>query len=191
VPLLDKESNATSKLNFGDAAVVSGDGVVSTPIVRKDQIFYSLTLQAFSVGNKRVEFVGDGGGEGNIIIDSGTTLTLLPADDYNNLESVVVNLVKLERVDDPNKQFSLCYSLTSNEYDFPKMTLHFKGADVELHSISTFVPIADGVVCFAFQACPDSQLGSIFGNLAQQNLLVGYDLQKETLSFKPTDCAKV
>jgi len=195
-PLLNKESNATSKLSFGDAAVVSGDSVVSTPLVIKQDtpVFYFLTLQAFSVGKKRVEFGGSSEGgdeEGNIIIDSGTTLTLLPSDVYSNLESAVVDLVKLDRVDDPNQQFSLCYSLTSNEYDFPIITAHFKGADVGLHSISTFVPVADGVVCFAFQASPDPRLGSIFGNLAQQNLLVGYDLQKETVSFKPTDCTKV
>ncbi|RHN57026.1 putative nepenthesin [Medicago truncatula] len=192
VPLLNKESNASSILSFGDAAVVSGDGVVSTPLIKKDPVFYFLTLQAFSVGNKRVEFGGSSEGgddEGNIIIDSGTTLTLIPSDVYTNLESAVVDLVKLDRVDDPNQQFSLCYSLKSNEYDFPIITVHFKGADVELHSISTFVPITDGIVCFAFQ--PSPQLGSIFGNLAQQNLLVGYDLQQKTVSFKPTDCTKV
>lgn len=71
---LSLESNRTSKLSFGDAAVVSGDDVVSTPIVKKDPIvFYYLTLEAFSVGNKRIEFgrSSNGGDEGNIIIDSG------------------------------------------------------------------------------------------------------------------------
>jgi hypothetical protein len=186
------ESNGTSKLNFGEAAVVSGDGVVSTPLVKNDPpVFYYLTLEAFSVGNKRVEFGGSsegGGDEGNIIIDSGTTLTLLPADVYTNLESVVAEQVKLDRVDDPNQLLNLCYSVTSDEYDFPLITAHFKGADVQLHSISTFVQVADGIVCFAFQS---SQIGAIFGNLAQQNLLVGYDLQQNIVSFKATDCTKL
>ncbi|XP_004513307.1 aspartic proteinase CDR1-like [Cicer arietinum] len=191
VPLL-VESNTTSKLNFGDAAMVSGDGVVSTPIVKKDpEVFYYLTLEAFTVGNKRVKFGGsleDGGDEGNIIIDSGTTLTLLPSDIYSNLESAVAELIDLERVQDPNNMFSLCYSVTSSEYDFPIITANFKGADVKLHSISTFVPIADGIVCFAFTS---SEIGAIFGNLAQQNLLVGYDLVKNHVSFKHTDCTKL
>ncbi|WJX66322.1 hypothetical protein P8452_50889 [Trifolium repens] len=184
------ESTTTSKLNFGDVAVVSGDGVVSTPIVKKNpSVFYYLTLEAFSVGNKRVEFGGSASGdEGNIIIDSGTTLTLLPSDVYTNLESAVVESVKLERVDDPNQTFGLCYSVTSDGYDFPLITAHFKGADVKLHSMSTFVPIADGIVCLAFTS---SQIGAIFGNLAQQNLLVGYDLKQKTVSFKPMDCTKV
>ncbi|GAU43735.1 hypothetical protein TSUD_365840 [Trifolium subterraneum] len=129
-----------------------------------------------------------GGDEGNIIIDSGTTLTLLPDDIYTNLESAVVEQVKLDRVDDPNQIFSLCYSITSDDYDFPLITAHFKGADVELHSISTFVKVGDGIVCFAFQS---SQIGAIFGNLAQQNLLVGYDIQQNIVSFKATDCSKL
>ncbi|GAU33143.1 hypothetical protein TSUD_363440 [Trifolium subterraneum] len=190
LPYSDK-SNQTNKLNFGEATVVSGDGVVSTPLVKKDPpIFYYLTLEAFSVGNKRVEFGGssEGGNEGNIIIDSGTTLTLLPDDVYTNLESAVVEQVKLDRVDDPNQIFSLCYSITSDDYDFPLITAHFKGADVQLHSISTFVKVGDGIVCFAFQS---SKIGTIFGNLAQQNLLAGYDLQQNIVSFKATDCSKL
>jgi len=189
--MLNSESNATSKLNFGNAAEVFGDSVVSTPIVRKDPlVFYYLTLEAFSVGNKRVEFGGssEGGDEGNIIIDSGTTLTLLPPNVYTDLESAVAALVKLERVDDPNQTFGLCYSVTSDGYNFPLITAHFKGADVELRSISTFVQVADGIVCLAFA---QSQSGAIFGNLAQQNLLVGYDLEQKNVLFKPTDCTKV
>ncbi|XP_050914412.1 aspartic proteinase CDR1-like [Lathyrus oleraceus] len=188
-------SNATSKLNFGDAAIVSGTGVVSTPIITKNSdIFYYLTLESFSIGSKRVEFASSSstnaageGGEGNIIIDSGTTLTLLPTDIYSEVESEIAKVVKLERVDDPDNVFSLCYTLTSEEPDFPVITAHFEGADVVLQPISTFVQISDGIACLAFQASQDL---SIFGNLAQQNFLVGYDLEAKKVSFKPTDCSK-
>jgi len=100
----------------------------------------------------------------------------------------VVESVKLERVDDPSQQLNLCYSTPSDRYNFPLITAHFKGADIKLHPISTFVSVADGIVCFAFTASPGV---AIFGNLAQQNLLVGYDLKQKTVSFKPTDCSKV
>ncbi|CAK8561068.1 unnamed protein product [Lathyrus sativus] len=185
------KSNTTSILNFGDAAVVSGDGVVSTPLVKLNPpTFYYLTLEAFSVGSKRIELGRsfNGGEKGNIIIDSGTTLTLLPDDVYVNLESAVAELVKLERVEDPGRFLSLCYRIKSNDYDFPIITAHFQGADVKLQSMSTFVFIDEDIVCLAFQS---SKIGAIFGNLAQQNLLVGYDLQKNTVSFKPTDCTKL
>jgi hypothetical protein len=190
--LLPFESNTTSKLNFGDAAVVSGDGVVSTPIVRKDLFsFYILTLEAFSVGNKRVDITGSPMDvEGNIIIDSGTTLSFLPSDVYAKLKYAMVESVNLKRVDDPNHTFDLCYSVTSNGYNFPLITAHFKGADVKLHSIGTFVRIADDIVCLAFSPSDDDD-PPIFGNLAQQNLLVGYDLKQKIVSFKPMDCSKV
>jgi len=187
-----ESSNSTSKLNFGEAAIVSGHGVVSTPLVKKDpQIFYLITLKAFSVGNKRVEFAKQSNGsvDGNIMVDSGTTLTTVPSGIYHNLESVVVKLVKLKRAKDPiGGIFNLCYSDTSNKYDFPIITAHFEGADVKLHSISIFVPVADGVVCLAL--VPSRLNEGTFGNLAQQNLLVGYDLQQKIMSFKPTDCTK-
>nr|KYP40846.1 Aspartic proteinase nepenthesin-1 [Cajanus cajan] len=185
-------SNSSSQLNFGDNAVVSGDGTVSTPIIGHDQeIFYYLTLESFSVGKKRVEFGSpisdESSEEGNIIIDSGTTLTLLPSDVYSNLESAVADEIALERVKDPSNLLSLCYKTTSSgEVDVPTITAHFSGADVKLNAINTFVEVADGIICFAFH--PSDDIGAIFGNLAQQNLLVGYDLQESTLSFKPTDC---
>ncbi|KAL5058492.1 hypothetical protein RYX36_030096 [Vicia faba] len=190
--LTSSSSNVTSKLNFGDAAIVSGTGVVSTPIITKNpKVFYFLTLESFSIGSKRLEFTSSSstnvGGEGNIIIDSGTTLTLLPSDIYSNLVSEVAEVVKLERVDDPNNLFDLCYTLTSEEPEFPLITAHFEGADVVLHPISTFVQISDGIACFAFRSARDFP---IFGNLAQQNLLVGYDLEAKKVSFKPTDCSK-
>ncbi|KAF1898974.1 hypothetical protein Lal_00019095 [Lupinus albus] len=185
-------TNTPSKLNFGEDAVVSGDGTVSTPMF-PDNVFYFLTLEAFSVGKRRVEFRSSSSsirGSGNIIIDSGTTLTLLPRDVYSSLESAVANVVELERTRDPSKLLSLCYKIPQGQkaVQLPLITAHFKGADIQLKPLNTFVQVSDDVICFAFT--PTNQAVSIFGNLAQQNFLVGHDLQKKTLSFKPTDCTK-
>ena len=192
VPLDNKELNITSKLSFGDAAVVSGDNVASTPIVKKDpSVYYVLTLETFSVGNKRVEFSKQSNGsvDGNIMIDSGTAVTVVPSGIYHNLKSAMVKSVKLKRAKDPTGGFlNLCYSFASNENDLPIITAHFEGADIKLHPNSTFVQVADGVVCLAL--VPSRINKGIFGNLAQQNLLVGYDLQQKIVSFKPTDCTK-
>ncbi|KAK7314199.1 hypothetical protein VNO77_39412 [Canavalia gladiata] len=186
------ESNSPSKLNFGEAAAVSGSGTVTTPIVPQDQqIFYYLTLEAFSVGNKRIEFGSSSlksGGEGNIIIDSGTTLTLLPNDVYSNLESAVAAQIKLKRINDPSQLLNLCYDVSSDDkLEVPVITAHFSGADVQLNAINIFVQVSEGVACLAFRS---SDTDAIFGNLAQQNLLVGYDIKNNVLSFKPTDCSK-
>ncbi|CAL0328753.1 unnamed protein product [Lupinus luteus] len=184
-------TSSPSKLNFGDDAVVSGDGVISTPMFA-EQVFYYITIEAFSVGNKRVQFESSssrGSGSGNIIIDSGTTLTLLPSNVYSDLESAVAEVVNLERVKVSSKLLNLCYqSPSSKKAQFPIITVHFTGGDVKLNPLNTFVKVKDDVICFAF--APTNQPISIFGNLAQQNLLVGYDIQQKTLSIKPTDCSQ-
>jgi len=137
-------SNATSKLSFGDAAMVEGHGTVSTPLVSiPKHVFYYLTLEGFSVGSNRKEF-GFGsslsrfGGEGNIIIDSGTTLTVLPEDVYTWLESAVAREVKVKAVEDPNHVLGLCYRGTLDELDLPVITAHFRGASVLLHRMLGF-----------------------------------------------------
>ncbi|KAL2326384.1 hypothetical protein Fmac_025442 [Flemingia macrophylla] len=181
--------NSSSKLNFGDAAVVSGKGTVSTPMILHDsKVHYYLTLEAFSLGKNRIELGNSSygsGGKGNVIIDSGTTLTLLPDDVYSELASAFSDAVKLERATDPHHQLSHCYKAKVDEVEVPVITAHFNGADVKLNAINTLIQVADEVVCFAFMSSP---LGPIFGNLAQQNFLVGYDIQKKMVSFKPIDC---
>lgn len=177
--------NSSSKLNFGYDDVIFGDGTVSTPMVPKH--YYYLTMEAISVGDNRLEFgnslgVGE---EGNIIIDSGTTLTFLPYDVYFKLESTLANVVQLERVEDPTNRLNLCFSTTSGKLEVPVITAHFSGADVRLNAFNTFVQVDDDVVCLAFT---HTQGIGLFGNLAQQNFLIGYDLQKNIVSFKPTDC---
>ncbi|KAA8520336.1 hypothetical protein F0562_014592 [Nyssa sinensis] len=188
-------SSKSSKMNFGDSGMVSGAGVVSTPIVVKSpNTFYYLTLEGISVGDERLDLYNSSStsddyetsSEGNIIIDSGTTLTLLPSDLYDQLESAVRNAIPLKTVEDPAQMLSLCYS-TEKDFVVPIITAHFKGADVKLNSLNTFVKTSESVICLAF--IPSSDL-AIFGNLAQLNLLVGYDLKKKTLSFKPTNCAQ-
>ena len=183
VPAFSKP-NSSGKLNFGNAAVVSGPGTVTTPLYsRNGEVFYYLNLEAVSVGNNRIEFessLANSSGKGNIIIDSGVQLSILPIDVYSKLESAIAKTIKLPRAKDPNEVSKLCYKTTSDKVDVPVITTHFSGANVLLYSSNTFFRVADDVVCFAFVP---SQTRVVFGNLAQQNMLVGYDLQKNTVSF--------
>ncbi|CAN6712151.1 unnamed protein product [Malus baccata var. baccata] len=123
--------------------------------------------------------------EGNIIIDSGTTLTLLPPGFYEDLESALEVAINAERVSDPKGILSLCFRSESDDIGVPVITAHFKGADVKLQAVNTFARIEDDLVCLTM--IPSSDV-AIFGNLAQINFLVGYDLEERTVSFKPADC---
>ncbi|PQQ05618.1 aspartic proteinase CDR1 [Prunus yedoensis var. nudiflora] len=122
-------------------------------------------MEAISIGDTRVFFPLSIRPEGNIIIDSGTTLTILPEDLYSYLEDEVAG-----------------HSRESNEFKAPSMTVHFHGADVKLESRNTFFRHNEEILCFAFAL--DGYYGS-YGNLAQMNFLVGYDLQKHTVTLLP------
>ncbi|OVA18401.1 Peptidase A1 [Macleaya cordata] len=194
IPLDSKSKTKASKLNFGSNAEISGKGVISTPLVPKsDATFYYLTLEGLSVGEKRIALKSSSSKavndieEGNIIIDSGTTLTLLPPDLYEEFESEVKNAIDLEPTTPP-QNLNLCYRVT-DEHDIkiPTITAHFTDADVVLNPLNTFVLVDEGVICLAI--VPSGEL-SIFGNIAQMNFLVEYDLENKKVSFKPTDCTK-
>ena len=186
-----ENSNVTSKINFGSNGLVSGNGVVSTPLVAKDpSTFYYLTLEGISVGNKRFAYKASSkavaSNEGNIIIDSGTTLTFLPPEFHADLVSALEKAIDAERVHDPRGVLSLCFR-SKDDIDVPIITAHFTGADVKLKPINTFARMDDDLVCFTM--IPSESL-AIFGNLAQINFLVEYDLKAKKVSFLPADCTK-
>ncbi|XP_058776805.1 aspartic proteinase CDR1-like [Vicia villosa] len=188
------KSNRSSKLNFGDDAIVTGDNVVSTPIIKmignRQKDYYYLTMKAFSVGNTRIKYrgfkrEGTNASTHNIIIDSGTNVCILPHRVYYKMESAVKKVVKLPHFQDDTDTFRLCYNTTSKQ-NFPSITAHFKDAYVKLDSKGAFYSLYKGVECFAF--IPYKNGLGLFENMAQVNYLVGYDLNKNMVSFKSTNC---
>ncbi|KAI4327935.1 hypothetical protein L6164_020341 [Bauhinia variegata] len=89
--LVPTESNVSGKISSGSDAITSGSSAVTTPLVKQSvDTFYFLTLEAISVGIQRIAFKGSSKAitdayEGNIIIDSGTTLTYLPPEFIDDL----------------------------------------------------------------------------------------------------------
>lgn len=186
------DSNVSSKISFGSNAIVTGRNVLSTPLVKKfPDTFYYLTLEGISVGTKRLDYKSNTKAlseEGNVIIDSGTTLTFVPSEFYDRLESTLEKAIKGTRASDSQGLFKLCYQLPSDgEFISPPIIAHFKGADLVLPQGSTFVEVEKGLVCLTL--VPSEDL-AIFGNLHQMNYHIGYDLVNQEVNFLPTDCAK-
>ncbi|XAR69939.1 Nepenthesin [Bertholletia excelsa] len=177
--------NVTSKLSFGQNAIVSGPGTVSTPLVKNPlgDTFYTVSFESIYVGNKRLALNDSAK---NTIIDSGTTFTFLEASFYDEFESELKQAIKGEPKPDSQKEFKLCYGNDSN-INFPTIKVKFVGADGDLKLTTDNVFVENGdLLCLAMFP---SQL-SIFGAISQKNFLVGYELVKQRVSFKPTDCAK-
>lgn len=193
VPLV--EPSKSGVLSFGDQAVITGPGVVKTPLVINT--YYSLIIQSISVGGvAKVKFLDNNGtksrsrklqgGENLIIIDSGSTLTYLPTYVYNKLEEIVRSQIRSTAIPDPSRYFGLCYPPSLRDEDIPIITFHFKDAAVNLKPVNTFIRNTPLARCLAFTK---SDSVSVFGNIAHSNFLVGYDLENRSVSFKPVDCA--
>ncbi|XP_020592943.1 aspartic proteinase CDR1-like [Phalaenopsis equestris] len=194
------QTSETSKLNFGSNAVVSGSNAVTTPLISgSPDTFYFLSLEHISVAGKIVTVEKPtqikASAQGNIIIDSGTTLTLLDDNTLQSVESNVKSSVSLSQVTDPNGVFNLCFDVSGSgaSAQFPEITFQFSGgASVVLQQSNAFVEASQNILCLAMVSSgstPDSI--SIFGNIAQQNFHIGYDLSSMQLTFAPTDCATV
>ncbi|KAK8945541.1 Aspartic proteinase CDR1 [Platanthera guangdongensis] len=195
------KNRTTSRFNFGTNAVVNGSGSVTTPLMAGyPDTLYFLMLEMISL---------DGHGEvaikpsmpaafpitkGNIIIDSGTTLTLVDDDTLRAVETMVASNVTLPRMNDTSGIFSLCFNFSGfvgNDVDaqFPHIKFHFSGgAVVVLRPYNAFVAVKEDTACLALVSRKDIGV-NIYGSLAQQNFHIGYDLNAMRLSLKPADCA--
>ncbi|KAL1214265.1 Aspartic proteinase CDR1 [Cardamine amara subsp. amara] len=184
-------SKGTSKIKFGSNAMVAGDETVSTTMFMKSEKpgYYYLNLDAVSVGDTRVETFGTSfhALEGNIVIDSGTTYTYFPGRFCNQVHKAVENVVTADRVVDPSNSNRLCYHSGTIE-TFPVITMHFYGgADLVLDKYNMYVN-RGRVFCVAIMCFADETKEAVFGNRAQNNVLVGYDTSSLLVSFKPNDC---
>ncbi|KAK7253118.1 hypothetical protein RIF29_37558 [Crotalaria pallida] len=182
------DPHISGTISFGEDSDVSGEGVVTTPLVSEEgQTPYLVTLEGISVGDTFVPFSSSEAlSKGNMMIDSGTPATYLPQEFYDRLvEEMKVQSSLIPIEDDPDLGTQLCYRSETN-LDGPILTAHFERADVQLMPIQTFIPPKEGIFCFAMAGTDDGD--HIFGNFAQANILIGFDLDRKTVSFKPTDC---
>ncbi|KAL1204967.1 putative aspartic protease [Cardamine amara subsp. amara] len=192
-------TNGTSVINLGTNSIPSKPSkdstVLTTPLVQKDpENYYFLTLEAITVGKTKLPYTG---GEysfkkskkitGNIIIDSGTTLTLLESGFYDDFGAAVEESVTgAKRVSDPQGVLTHCFKAGDKEIGLPEITMHFANADVKLSPINAFVRVTEDMVCLSM--IPTTEV-AIYGNLVQMDFLVGYDLETKTVSFQSMDCS--
>lgn len=146
-------------------------------------VFHYVRLDAISVGNKRFEFGSPSRGA-NMAMDSGHVLTLLPVRFYDALEVEIANSIPQRAVRD-FKDWRLCYS---EKFVMPKITVHFRGADVEWNHENAFVRVNQDYECLAMEPTDDGFHN--YGGVAQANYLVGFDVTRMTVSFKSAECGR-
>uniref|UniRef100_A0A0E0MS54 Peptidase A1 domain-containing protein n=1 Tax=Oryza rufipogon TaxID=4529 RepID=A0A0E0MS54_ORYRU len=187
-------STATAGSFPADGLVGLGGGAVSlvtqlggaTSLGRR----FSYCLVPHSVGNKTVASAASS----RIIVDSGTTLTFLDPSLLGPIVDELSRRITLPPVQSPDGLLQLCYNVAGREVEagesIPDLTLEFGGgAAVALKPENAFVAVQEGTLCLAIVATTEQQPVSILGNLAQQNIHVGYDLDAGTVTFAGADCA--
>ncbi|KAG8045874.1 hypothetical protein GUJ93_ZPchr0008g13867 [Zizania palustris] len=187
--------NSSSALNFGALANVSEPGAVTTPLVASVMdTYYTVSLRSVKVGGKTVATSRSS----PIIVDSGTTLTFIDPALLGPLTEELSRRITLPRAQSPVDILPLCYDVSGGraeaaaggETAIPDVTLEFGGgAAVTLRKDNAFVMPQEGTLCLALVATTELQPVSILGNIAQQNLHVGYDLDARTVTFAAANCA--
>ncbi|KAL5748483.1 hypothetical protein ACOSP7_025525 [Xanthoceras sorbifolium] len=205
------EDDKENRVNTSGAEFVYTD-MLDNP---KHPYFYSVGLEGISVGQKNIpapEFLRrvDRKGNGGMVVDSGTTFTMLAASLYN---SVVAEFERrVGRVHERASQIeektglSPCYYF-DNVVNVPVLKLHFvgNGSSVVLPRKNYFYEFMDGgdgsekkrkVGCLMLMnGGDDKELtggpGATLGNYQQQGFEVVYDLEKSKVGFARRKCASL
>ncbi|KAK7386249.1 hypothetical protein VNO78_26334 [Psophocarpus tetragonolobus] len=190
-----------------------------TPMLEnpKHPYFYCVGLIGISVGNNTIpapEMLRrvNQRGEGGVVVDSGTTFTMLPAGFYNSVVSEFDRRVGRvnERAHKIEEKTGLapCYYL-NKVADVPAVTLRFAGgggnSSVVLPRKNYFYEFIDGsdgakgkrrVGCLMLMNGGDEKElsggpGATLGNYQQQGFEVVYDLEEKRVGFAKRQCASL
>ncbi|CAD5184956.1 unnamed protein product [Musa acuminata subsp. malaccensis] len=184
--------DTTTALLFGSSANPSPQAS-STPFVNVPSPLYYLSLQGISVGATLLPIPNttlalQSNGTGGLVIDSGTTFTLLTDPAHAMLKQALVSQIDLPVATVAG--YDLCFSLPpdASGVALPILVFHLDGADMAFPAANYFVVNSSaGLLCLAIFGSPFNL--SILGNFQQQNMHLVYDLAGGKLSFEPANCS--
>ncbi|GJN26887.1 hypothetical protein PR202_gb14854 [Eleusine coracana subsp. coracana] len=208
---------APSPLILGRA---TDDYLVYTPLLHNPRhpYLYSVALEAVSVGGTRVEAARELGrvdraGNGGMVVDSGTTFTMLPDDTYARVAREFARAMaaaRFKRAETAEVRTGLvpCYyyyspSAASNRRGVPPVALHFRGnATVALPRRNYFMGFKSeeegrDVACLMLMNAGDASgdggggPAGTLGNFQQQGFEVVYDVDAGRVGFARRRCTEL
>lgn len=193
----------------------NGDDYAYTPMLEnpKHPYYYSVGLEAVSIGRTKIPAPAslrrvDGRGNGGMVVDSGTTFTMLPLKFYETVVTEFDRRVgpvykRANRVEE-RTGLNPCYYLdtgSSSGSNVPQLLLHFGGnSSVVMPRRNYFYEFFDDgklkrkVGCVMLMHGGDEGEGGpggILGNYQQQGFEVVYDLEKKQVGFARRKCASL
>ncbi|ONM15464.1 Pepsin A [Zea mays] len=199
------------------AAAAETDGFVYTPLLHnpKHPYFYSVALEAVSVGAARIQARPelarvDRAGNGGMVVDSGTTFTMLPNEMYARVAEAFARAMAaagFARAERAEEQTGLtpCYRYAASDRGVPPLALHFRGnATVALPRRNYFMGFKsedagagtrkDDVGCLMLMNGGDASgeegdgPAGTLGNFQQQGFEVVYDVDAGRVGFARRRC---
>lgn len=199
LPPIDAMHKTTIFLRFG-GDIKQRRGLQSTPLkIYPNMPFYFVELRGISVGKTRVNIpqpviAPDQQGRGGCIVDSGTTMSLLPPLVYEKLTEVLIknHLSSYKRTRNMGI-LKFCYSFPRNGgiKDLPNITFHLQDADLVMPPRLLYVGgknVFGRFFCLAM--FPEDMIGlTVIGAFQQSDTRFIFDTVKQKLYFGPEDCS--
>jgi len=154
-------------------------------------LYYPVNMTDFAVGSTSLGYGADtyNGGTLGAIVDSGTTLLLIPPNAYTSFENTLLGMCPglhgICDVSAGNRLFDgVCYSFTNAQLDaYPTVTVFINGIpfviqpDAYLYTFNSYrcLGVANGINGF----------GSILGDVFMQNWHVAFDRTSSRIGFAP------
>ncbi|KAM0858635.1 hypothetical protein ACQ4PT_047718 [Festuca glaucescens] len=189
--------NASSALNFGARAAVTEPGAVTAVLFRsRGDAFHIIALEDIKIGN--ANFTLPNLNRYEVALDTGSMLTYLARVLLDPMVEELKRRINLPTVPSPDRMLQLCYDVSDVsrrslfEKNVPDITLQLIGPgapELTLKAENMFTEFKQGVKCLAVARVTDEQPLAIIGCIAQQNLHIGYDLDKGTVTLAAADCA--
>jgi len=179
----------------------SAHGLQTTPLIQSptNPTYYYLPLKGITVGSTRLAipestFALTKNGTGGAVIDSGTSVTMLPPHVYRHVRDAFVSQVKLHKTTDDDGLGLLCFAVLprAKKPRMPRLVFHFEGATLDLPRENYLIDYEEKgrrEICVVLAEGRDEM--TIIGNYQQQNMHILYDLAGNKLSFVPARCDRV
>ncbi|XP_058095392.1 aspartic proteinase NANA, chloroplast [Magnolia sinica] len=189
--------NVSNYLTFGPTSGCNRTMRFANLVVKpRIEPLYAVDLVGISIGGVILNIpsmVWDVNGQGGMILDSGTSLTMLVEPAYRAVFTALSEPLRVFK-EVKIKPFDLCFNSTLGYKEdlVPKLGLHFGGSDgsarFEPPVKSYVIDVADGVKCIGFMSVPWPGLSTI-GNILQQEHVWEFDLRNGRVGFEPSTCA--
>ncbi|XP_042410169.1 probable aspartic protease At2g35615 [Zingiber officinale] len=182
----------SSRLFLGRDKPTVAEKASVTPLMTQDS-FYAVQLNAVSIPGEFNIFLTRSPKlrAGNIVFDSGTPLTNLDTQVLDQLVKELTDYVRLPTVKKGDR-FKLCFTVLSTEQEeqLPGLWFSFAGAlgNFRVSPENLFRWFGRHAKCMVIVGTNGLQ---IFGNIMQQDVLVGYDLDKMELILIEKNCTKL